>query len=278
MAATPRPKPSSSTSAKPEQRFLFLSSVAPNTTRWDAGLVLRRIRERLNGGLSLESAVVRQEMPKLYDAARRYYGSWKEALKVAKSTDTMDAATMKEMKAIEAKNLREALNASVATAVKSATKPAKTTKPAASKKPAPHGACLHPYLTFNGTCEAAFKFYKKVFGGEFCCLMRFKDAAAGHGKLDAKLRNKVKHMGLSAGSMVLMGSDAWPNEPLTVGDNVSLSLKAPNTAEAKRIFQALSAKGTVHTPLAPTSWAEWFGVATDRFGICWSVSYMGDGQ
>ena len=46
--------------------------------------------------------------------------------------------------------------------------------------------------------------------------------------------------------------------------------------EVARIFKALSAKGTVHTPLAPTCWAEAFGVATDRFGICWSVVCKGN--
>ena len=26
---------------------------------------------------------------------------------------------------------------------------------------------INPYLTFNGDCEAAFNFYRSVFGGEF---------------------------------------------------------------------------------------------------------------
>ena len=41
-------------------------------------------------------------------------------------------------------------------------------------KAAPRGLCLHPYLTFAGNCEVAFKAYQKIFGGEFCCLQRFK--------------------------------------------------------------------------------------------------------
>jgi len=163
-----------------------------------------------------------------------------------------------------------------------ASKPAKKAVKAvksvgAASKAAPRGLCLHPYLTFAGNCEAAFKAYQKIFGGEFCCLQRFKDKAAPGGKADPKFRNQVAHMGLAAGSMVLMGADAGPEELLTVGDNVSLSLKAPSAEEAKRIFEALSAKGKVHTPLAPTDWAELFGVATDRFGICWSVCFMKEG-
>ena len=163
----------------------------------------------------------------------------------------------------------------MATASKTAQKPAKAAKSAA-KKVAPQGTCVRPYLTFNGNCEAAFKAYQKVFGGEFCCIMRFKDHPPAEGKLDPKIRNKIKHMGLAAGSFVLLGSDACPNQPVTVGDNVSLSVTASDAAEAKRVFKALAAKGKVHVPLAATAWAKLFGVATDRFGICWSVIFIDD--
>jgi PhnB protein len=36
-------------------------------------------------------------------------------------------------------------------------------------------ATVNPYLTSNGNCEEAFDFYKKVFGGEFHLISRFKD-------------------------------------------------------------------------------------------------------
>ena len=34
---------------------------------------------------------------------------------------------------------------------------------------------INPYLTFNGTCEEAFNFYKSVFGGDFPYVGKFKD-------------------------------------------------------------------------------------------------------
>jgi uncharacterized glyoxalase superfamily protein PhnB len=34
---------------------------------------------------------------------------------------------------------------------------------------------LNPYLSFNGTCEEAFNFYRSVFGGDFLFVGRFKD-------------------------------------------------------------------------------------------------------
>ena len=37
---------------------------------------------------------------------------------------------------------------------------------------------LNPYLTFNGNCEAAFKFYAKVLGGKIQAMMPFKGTPA----------------------------------------------------------------------------------------------------
>jgi uncharacterized glyoxalase superfamily protein PhnB len=34
---------------------------------------------------------------------------------------------------------------------------------------------VNPYLIFNGTCEAAFLFYKSIFGGDFVYMGRFGD-------------------------------------------------------------------------------------------------------
>ena len=34
----------------------------------------------------------------------------------------------------------------------------------------------NPYLSFNGQCEAAFKFYEKCLGGAIVMMMRFGDS------------------------------------------------------------------------------------------------------
>src|SRR4051812_38244114 len=50
-------------------------------------------------------------------------------------------------------------------------------KKAAAKKiatPAPANS-INPYLTFKNNCEAAFNFYRSVFGGKFTYIGRFKE-------------------------------------------------------------------------------------------------------
>jgi PhnB protein len=61
-------------------------------------------------------------------------------------------------------------------------------------------ATLNPYLTFNGDCEAAFNFYKSVFGGEFPFIGRFKDMPPMEGKtMSAADAQKIMHVSLPIG-------------------------------------------------------------------------------
>ena len=58
-------------------------------------------------------------------------------------------------------------------------------------------ATINPYLTFNGNCEAAFDFYKSVFGGEYASLSRFADIPAGEGhSIPEDAQNRIMHVSL----------------------------------------------------------------------------------
>ena len=57
------------------------------------------------------------------------------------------------------------------------------------------------------------------------------------------------------------------------GNNFSLSLTVYSKEETDRLFNGLSAGGTVTMPLADTFWGDYFGMFTDKFGINWMISY-----
>jgi PhnB protein len=74
---------------------------------------------------------------------------------------------------------------------------------------------------------------------------------------------------------MLLGSDTggeWASS-FKQGNNFSISITPGSEEEAKRLFDGLSAGGTVTMPLAKTFWADQFGMFTDKFGINWMVSY-----
>ena len=129
---------------------------------------------------------------------------------------------------------------------------------------------LNPYLTFNGQCEAAFKFYEQCLGGKIIAMVPHAGTPAEE-HVPAEWRNKILHASLTIGNEVLMGSDAPPDR-YEESKGFSVTLGANDPAEAERIFNALAEKGTVQMPLEQTFWAARFGMLVDRFGIPWMIN------
>jgi PhnB protein len=139
-------------------------------------------------------------------------------------------------------------------------------------------AQINPYLVFNGTCEAAFLFYKSVFGGEFPYMGKFSDMPANDPNcppLSDEDANRVMHVTLPIGDgFTLMGSDSnTASGNVIMGTNVSISINAESTAEADKLFNGLSAGGIVKMPMEKTFWGAYFGMFTDKFGIEWMVNF-----
>ena len=137
-------------------------------------------------------------------------------------------------------------------------------------------ASINPYLTFNGNCEAAFLFYKSVFGGEFPYLGRFGDMPKEDGmNCPPEEANLIMHVSLPIGNTILMGSDASESfgSGSVAGNNFSISINTDSREEADRIFTGLSNGGKVTMPMENTFWGAYFGMFTDKFGINWMVNF-----
>lgn len=136
---------------------------------------------------------------------------------------------------------------------------------------------INPYLTFNGTCKAAFNFYKSVFGGEFPYVGTFSDMPSNPEMppMSEEDKNKIMHISLPiGGETVLMGSDVLEGfgPPMVEGNNYSISINCKTTEEVDRIFASLSEEGLVKMPLNKTFWGSYFGMFTDKFGVHWMIS------
>jgi PhnB protein len=134
------------------------------------------------------------------------------------------------------------------------------------------------YLNFNGNCEEAFLFYKSIFGGEFPYVGRYKDMPQKEGcpSMPEAMQNLIMHISLPIGKeTVIMGSDVggdWAPS-FRQGNNFSISLNTDSKEEADRLFNGLSAGGTVTMPMESTFWGDYFGMFTDKFGINWMISF-----
>ncbi len=129
---------------------------------------------------------------------------------------------------------------------------------------------LNPYLSFDGRCETAFKFYEKALGGKIAAMMTYGETPMKE-QTPADWHGKIAHARLVIGEETLMGGDAPPQHyRAPQGITVTLGIETP--AEAERVFKELSEGGTVTMPIGETFWARRFGMLVDQFGIPWMVN------
>ena len=133
---------------------------------------------------------------------------------------------------------------------------------------------LEPYLFFNGRTEEALAFYQKALGAQTLSVLHFKDSPEGVTATPEWL-DKVMHATFRIGSSVIMASDGVNPAPQFFS-GFSISIVADDVASGQRMFDALSAGGEVRMPWQPTFWSSGFGMVSDKFGMPWMVTVMGD--
>lgn len=134
---------------------------------------------------------------------------------------------------------------------------------------------INPHINFNGNAEEAFTFYKSVFGGEFGKIIRFKDIASAEFPVPEHEANKIMRIALPVGNNILIANDV-PEVMGRVNENENRSKIAVTTEskeEAERVFNGLSAGGSVEMPMAESPWGTSFAMFRDKYGIEWTVEY-----
>jgi PhnB protein len=136
-------------------------------------------------------------------------------------------------------------------------------------------AQINPHINFNGNAEEAFIFYKSVFGGEFAKIMRFKDLSNPEYPIPENEANKIMHIALPIGKNILMANDV-PEILGRVNENENrskISISAGSKEEADKLFNGLSAGGTIEMPISDSPWGSYFGMFRDKYGIEWMVDF-----
>ncbi len=134
------------------------------------------------------------------------------------------------------------------------------------------------YLNFNGTTEAAFTFYKSVFGTEFDGpISRMGSAPPEEGQplLSEEDKQLIMNVQLPIlGGHVLMGTDATESMGFTLnqGNNIYICLETDSREQADSLFAALSAGGRVEMPMSDMFWG-YFGSLVDQYGVQWMVTH-----
>jgi len=129
-----------------------------------------------------------------------------------------------------------------------------------------------PYLAFNGNCAEAVRFYERVLGAKLEILMSGADSPMA-AQIPKEFAHHILHARLAFpdGSLLFAG-DAPAHMPYQGIHGVSITLNYDTTAQAQKVFDALSAGGTVTMAMQPAFWAKTWGMLVDRFGTPWIVN------
>jgi len=129
---------------------------------------------------------------------------------------------------------------------------------------------LYPNLTFDGQCEAAFKFYEECFHGRTVFMMAYENAPMDL-QAPPDWRKKIFHATFALGDFMVSGSDVLPGQ-YRKPQGFALQFNLSDAVEAERIFKTLAESGTIKMPLQETFWALRFGVLVDQFAIPWIIN------
>lgn len=129
-----------------------------------------------------------------------------------------------------------------------------------------------PYLSFDGNCADAMRFYERALGAKLEVLMpNGESPMAEHFPPETHGRILHARLALPGGGMLMAGD--CPGHLQYEGiKGVSLTMNYDTTKEAERAFTALADGGTVTMPLQPAFWAKTWGMLVDRFGTSWIVN------
>ena len=126
------------------------------------------------------------------------------------------------------------------------------------------------YLSFNGDCDAAFRFYETRLGATRGGMFTYADSPMAN-TVSPEWGTKIMHGSIVLGGLTIAGADSPPGGyEGPKGFRVFLEVDDP--VDTERLFNALAENGTIEMALQETFWSRAFGVLTDQFGIPWTLS------
>jgi len=128
------------------------------------------------------------------------------------------------------------------------------------------------YLSFNGNCAEAMRFYEQALRGKLEVLMSGAESPMKE-HYTAENGHRILHARLALpGGGTLFAGDCPQHLPYEGIKGVSMAVDYPTVEEAGEVFAALSAGGQVTMPMQPAFWAKSWGMLVDKFGTPWIVN------
>lgn len=127
------------------------------------------------------------------------------------------------------------------------------------------------YLSFNGNCDEAFRFYVERLGATRGLMHPYANSPMA-ATVPSEWATKIMHGSITLGGITICGADVSPVGVFEEPRGFRILLEAEDPADVQRLYDALSENATIEMPLQETFWSASFGVLRDQFGIPWTLS------
>lgn len=128
-----------------------------------------------------------------------------------------------------------------------------------------------PLIAMNGEAAEAIAFYEQALGAKVVFKQTFGEMPEPEEPMNEEVQKRIAHSVLKLGDVEMYVSDKFPDEPHSIGNQVTVCLTVDTAEYAQRLFDALKQEGEVNQPLQPIYFSPAYGVVTDKFGVTFHV-------
>ena len=131
---------------------------------------------------------------------------------------------------------------------------------------------IYTYLTYNGNCREAMKFYQKCLGGKL--YIQNLGIYPGAEKMPRQMKHCILQATLTNRNFKLTGTDLVAEGGLKKGNSISLLLNCQSETEIISCYKKLSEGGKQLHTLKMNFTGGLSGDLTDKFGNQWLLCYQ----
>ena len=129
-----------------------------------------------------------------------------------------------------------------------------------------------PYLSFNGNCAEAMRYYETILGGKIKVMMSGAQSPMAN-QMPKEFADRIMNAQLELpGGSFLYAGDCPCHLPYEGIKGINITLNFNSVEEGEAIFNKLAEGGNVTMPCSPTFWAKKFGMLVDKFGVAWIIN------
>jgi PhnB protein len=128
-----------------------------------------------------------------------------------------------------------------------------------------HSLQLDIYINYPGHCEAAFRFYEKILGGQIMMLLPHEQPPPHFPK---EWEKPIMHAIIEIGGTLVRGADVPEAAPMR---SAYLTLRLETAEKAEEVYQQLSENGEIFMKMEKTFFANRFAMLRDQFGTSWML-------